>query len=221
MVDDSARAYHVQLRHFPHNHAQFNLSARELGAIAERWVRGEWVELGERRWSPHVAQLTILEGARLPVGQLTMGRGWRNAERRSEDVTERVLAELRGAPSTAPAAAELRAAQQPAAPAPGVDSLALELLSLLEGGEASLGVAWRLARERTGPRSASESLTLAELAVRSLLHRGLITLVAIARAAEEGADESSAVADVEAVLRAPESWGTAQPGGESIVLRRT
>ena len=87
-------AYHVQLRQFPHNHARFNIAPRELAAIAERWARGEWIELGERKWTPHQARLTILEGSPLPDSQLTMGRGWRHAERSGVDVTERVLASV-------------------------------------------------------------------------------------------------------------------------------
>src|ERR1019366_5586588 len=55
------------------------------------WAREQWVEVGERKWNPHEAKLTILEGPKLETQQLSMGRGWRAAQRRSEDITERVL----------------------------------------------------------------------------------------------------------------------------------
>ncbi len=90
--------YHVELRQFPHNLWRFNLTEQELRAIALPWARGDWLDLGERKWSPHQAKLTILEGERLPVQQLSIGRGWRNARRQSEDVTSRVLTAAKEAP---------------------------------------------------------------------------------------------------------------------------
>src|SRR5438445_7825638 len=87
------RMFHVELRQFPHNACSFNLTEAELFALVVPWSRERWVELGEREWSPHQARLTVLEGPRLPVEQLSMGRGWRNAQRQSEDVTERMLAQ--------------------------------------------------------------------------------------------------------------------------------
>lgn len=84
--------FHVELRRFPHNFCRFNLSEPELRALVlDAWRRGQPVELGERRWSPHEATLTVLEGPELPVQDLALGRGWRNAQRRSRDVTAEVL----------------------------------------------------------------------------------------------------------------------------------
>jgi hypothetical protein len=132
--------YHVELRQFPHNLCRFNLAEEELRAIAEQWARGEWVDLGERKWNRHQAKLTILEGPRLPVGQLSMGRGWRNAQRQSEDVTARVLAA-------------------------GSDSPGPELLSLLGDDSSALLAAWRVVAARCPERSPSECLALAEQAI--------------------------------------------------------
>src|SRR5438445_271016 len=92
MSDEREPVYHLQLRQFPHNHCRFNLSEEGVAAIARRWARDEWVQEGDRKWSPHQAQLTILAGPRLAVAQLALGRGWRNAERNSVDVTDSVLA---------------------------------------------------------------------------------------------------------------------------------
>jgi hypothetical protein len=83
--------YHVELRHFPHSAWRFNLSEQELSAIVQPWVREQLIDVGERKWSPHLAKLTILEGPKLDVTQLSMGRGWRSAQRQSEDVTQRLL----------------------------------------------------------------------------------------------------------------------------------
>ena len=68
--------YHLELRQFPHNMCRFNLTEEELHAlVVEAWTREQWIELGDRKWSPQQAKLTILEGPRIPMEQLTMGRG--------------------------------------------------------------------------------------------------------------------------------------------------
>jgi hypothetical protein len=165
--------YHVELRQFPHSFCRFNLSEQELRErILAAWVRGEWVQLGERKWSSHQAKLTVLEGPRLEVQELAMGRGWRNAQRRSEDVTERLLASNR---RLAPAQGAALPAQQGV---PGtsaaevaehkalVDALALELLRLLGDEPVPLMRAWIEQRERHPESIPSECLALAETAVR-------------------------------------------------------
>ncbi len=86
-----AGVYHVELRKFPHTACAFNLSEAELQQLVGPWSRAQWVELGERKWNPNEARLTVLEGPHLPVEELAMGRGWGNAQHQSEDVTERVL----------------------------------------------------------------------------------------------------------------------------------
>jgi hypothetical protein len=155
--------HHVELRQFPHNMCRFNLSEEDLRAIVEPWALGEWVEFGERKWSPHQAKLTVLEGPPLATGQLTMGRGWRTAQRQSEDVTERVLEAARaaGAASMPGASSEPRAAHG----APGEE----QLLSALLGEDAtSLLAAWRAVAAAGGDgRRPSECLAAAEATVRS------------------------------------------------------
>jgi hypothetical protein len=155
--------YHLELRQFPHNLCRFNLTEQALHAVVGPWAQEQWVELGERKWSPHQARLTVLEGPRIPIDQLSMGRGWRTAQRQSEDVTERVLVAAQG-----PRSATSQAHPQAAPPDVGLlaDSLRLELLSLLGEDPASLLEAWRLAAARFPDRSPSESLALAEAAIR-------------------------------------------------------
>jgi hypothetical protein len=87
--------YHVELRQFPHVHRQFNLSEQELRALVMPWVYGQEVEVGERKWSIHRAKLVILEGPHLEIPELAMGRGWRAAQRQSQDVSERITVAAR------------------------------------------------------------------------------------------------------------------------------
>jgi hypothetical protein len=184
--------YHVELRQFPHSFCRFNLNEQELReTILVAWARGEWVQAGERKWSPHQAKLTVLEGPHLDVQELSMGRGWRNAQRRSEDATERLLAAERqpGGPAVGGRAgvhaveggaahakrdatgqsgqahespAIIEAAEHRAI----VDALALELLRLLGDEPVPLIRAWLLEHEHHPERTPSECLALAEAAVR-------------------------------------------------------
>jgi hypothetical protein len=161
--------FHVQLRQFPHNHSQFNLTAEDLRALAETWVRGQWLVIGERRWSSHQATLTVIEGPHASVQQLSMGRGWRHVQRHGDDVTQRVLdaagaaiaqaARLASSASAAPVNATESGASEG-----GLDSAAAELRTLL--GEApraeALLAAWQGIAARSPGRSPSECLSLAE-----------------------------------------------------------
>lgn len=172
--------FHVELRKFPHNTCAFNLSEAELWEIVGPWSREQWVELGERKWSPHQARLTVLEGPHLAVEDLAMGRGWRNAQHRSSDVTERVLAQALATPAAA--AAGRSAGSAPGAEsAPGAGSVApagngepgggyapATLHPLLGPDPAALLRAWRLAARRRPELTPSESLALAEATLRSL-----------------------------------------------------
>ncbi len=93
-LSDPAHVYHVELRHFPRNLCHFNMGATELqSAILEPWAADRMFDLGDLRWDPRQARLTILEGPRIPPDQLTMGRGWSTAKRQGTDVTARLLAE--------------------------------------------------------------------------------------------------------------------------------
>lgn len=150
--------YHLELRQFPHNTCRFNLTEQELRVVLEPWVREKFVEVGERKWSPHQAKLTILEGPRLEVQQLSMGRGWRNAQRQSEDVTERLLAQAKQADDATAGVGD-------AAPAGG---FAEQLRPLLGADPAALLQAWRLIADRRPELSPSESLALAEATLTSL-----------------------------------------------------
>jgi hypothetical protein len=157
--------YHLELRQSFHNFNHFNVDDEELRALLEPWVRDRPIELGERKWSPHQAKLRILEGPHLPVEELSMGRGWRTAERESKDVSERVFAEARqalAAAPTAPAPAPAVPPREPAAALADPLALGVQLASLLGEDPGALLSAWRGVAARSTGLSPSEGLALAE-----------------------------------------------------------
>ena len=163
--------YHVELRQFPHNMCRFNLSEHELvDTVVAGWAQERWIEFGERKWNPHQARLTVLEGPHLAVEELAMGRGWRNAQRHSEDVTERVLEQARKDARDAQAAAAAAAGVGAGADQAGAaGARADEQLSALLGADpGALLASWRLTAARRPELAPSEALALAEATLRSL-----------------------------------------------------
>jgi hypothetical protein len=164
--------FHLQLRQFPHNHCQFNLSQADISSFAELWLRGEWLTVGERQWSPRQAKLTVIEAPQLEGAQLSMGRGWRHVERTGEDVTQRVLTNAASRARSESGAGKRTLRHEPAAETPGggdgvrgeLDSDPAEVAALLGGGPRAglLLETWRSAAARFPDRSPSESLAIAE-----------------------------------------------------------
>jgi hypothetical protein len=165
--------YHVELRQFPHNFCRFNLTETELReAVLDAWARGEWIEFGERKWNPQQAKLIVVEGPRIPLEQLSMGRGWRIAEREGKDVTEQLIAAAVHSASV-PAVGSATTNEQGASHAgpalgldPAVASVAAELVALLGEDPVPLMRAWQLALEGHPDRTPSECLALAESLLR-------------------------------------------------------
>jgi hypothetical protein len=224
--------YHVELRQFPHNLCRFNLTEEELRlTVLEPWARDQWIEMGERKWSPQQAKITVLKGPELAVNQLTMGRGWRAAQRQSEDVTDGLLAAVRqsaGVSGPAPSIAPSKrgggfAWRGPAADVPppsgssvsavndhqargsdsAADSLGLELLSLMGGEPIAPWRAWELASLRYPASAASECLAMAERAIGSLLRSRLVALFVLD---SEGAEQQRDAEGARETLREIESW---------------
>jgi hypothetical protein len=234
--------YHVELRQFPHNFCRFNLTEQQLReTILDAWAQGEWIELGERKWNPHQAKLTVLEGPQVPLEQLSMGRGWRNAGREGRDVTEQLLASSRDSPS---APSEMYRKDAQAAPSQGdqsgggkpgegvgqarsadpalelrlaSDSLGLELLARLTDAPVMPSIAWALARERYPERSASGCLKLAEHAIRSLAESGLVVVLAAGAGAEPEPCKSQE--QVEQALLLIECWSGAKSSASTLIRR--
>jgi hypothetical protein len=153
--------FHIELRQFPHNMCHFNMTEQELFTqVLEGWAREQWIELGDRKWNPHQSKLIVLEGPRIPVEQLSMGRGWPTAQRQGEDVTERMIAQAKRAVQPV---ATAQAALTTAAGGP-----VEQLRPLLGDDPAALLQAWRLATERRPEMAPSEALALAEQTLSSL-----------------------------------------------------
>lgn len=219
--------YHLELRQFPHVARRFNQSEQQVLVLAEPWVGEEWIEEAERKWNMNEATLTILEGPELKMADLAMGRGWRNAQRRSEDVTERVLSAFRkddGGAAVRSGSGRGRGGEG----TPGVagapdlallaDSLGLELLALLDDGPVAPARVWRLAQERLDGRPLAEALALADGAVRSLLARGLAVLCA-PDAGAGGTGEALAAEQVETALGSVDAWAESAQRPVTIVRK--
>jgi hypothetical protein len=160
--------FHVQFRHFPNVARAFNLTREELEAkILRPWAAGQSVEFSERRWSPEKTKLTVYEGPELRADQIGLGRGWQNATRTGEDVTERMLAEAHQPSARDEALAELK--QRLLERCAQLGAVAVRE-AVIAAGELHAG--WR----------ASDRLAVAEQAVWELLHLGSVRLVR----AEEG-----------------------------------
>jgi hypothetical protein len=231
--------YHLELRQFPHIARRFNQSEQQVLALAKPWVGEEWIEEAERKWNMNEATLTILEGPKLSMADLAMGRGWRNAQRRSDDVTERVLAAFRkddgrGAGGAGPGGgggAGVDAAAGGGLAATGdsgaigrselalfADSLGLELLASLDDGPIAPARVWALAQERLDGRPLAEALALADGAVRSLLGRGLVVLRGRGAGRAETCEALSAE-QVETVLGSSDAWAAGERSSVVIVRK--
>jgi hypothetical protein len=89
--------YHLELNAFPQVATLFNQTGQQVGAVVISWVQNQIVELDDEKWAPWEAKITIIEGPEIPLGGLSMGRGWKTALREGTDVTEKVLSEARDA----------------------------------------------------------------------------------------------------------------------------
>lgn len=155
--------FHFELRSGIHVAHAFNLSQAELDrAVLVDWRRGDDLAFGDRRWTRDRTQLKIYEGRRLEAPELSFGRGWTNAVKRGEDVTDRQLAAAAIAPGQAIT--------------PALDALRREILAQSRAGPIGVHQALWLANRWYPERRASERLALAEAAVWGLLHEALVRL---------------------------------------------
>jgi hypothetical protein len=84
--------FHVEISHGFRRARAFNLDQPKLRAqILDPWTRGRVITLGDRDWEPRDCKLIVLEGPELSDTELSMGRGWSNAGRFSENVTRRLV----------------------------------------------------------------------------------------------------------------------------------
>jgi hypothetical protein len=182
--------YHLELRKFPKTLTRFNQSGQQIGTIVLPWIQERILDIDGEKWAPYESTIMIIEGPEIPVDRLSMGRGWRTAQREGTDVTDRILGEARQAltgggataahapatpvgPTTSSSQDTRPAEDYPSAapnaipttrdPADG-DQLALgvQLGELLGGDPAGLLVAWREVAGGSSGLAPSESLALAE-----------------------------------------------------------
>ena len=154
--------FHVELRQFPHVAREFNLAAEDVQArIVGPWIAGQVVQLGERKWAPERARLTIYESRQLRPDEIGMGRGWASATKNGEDVTDRLVEQ---AQSSTGREAELAEFKQ-------------QLLQRCREGPTEIRDSVQLAGALHPGWRASERLGLAEQAVWELLHAGALRIV--------------------------------------------
>jgi hypothetical protein len=85
-------AFHVEVSAGLRHARVFNLGAEEVReTVLNPWLARRQISLGDRKWDPEESELRVLEGPELSNPELSFGQGWANAERASEDVTQRVL----------------------------------------------------------------------------------------------------------------------------------
>jgi hypothetical protein len=92
--------FHVEISSGFRSRARaFNLDEAKLReTVLDPWMRGRPISLGDKDWEPRDCKLIVLEGPELADTDLSMGRGWSNAEKTAENVTRRLI-EAASAPS--------------------------------------------------------------------------------------------------------------------------
>ena len=86
-------AFHVELSSGFRNRAHaFNLDEAKLRrTVIDPWIQGRRIAIAEKEFEPRDSKLIVLEGPELADTDLTIGRGWSNAEKSAENVTRRLL----------------------------------------------------------------------------------------------------------------------------------
>jgi hypothetical protein len=213
--------FHVELRQTSHRLHRFNLDQRELrAAVLAPWVRGAQIEIGERVWDPSTASILVLEGPEIPIGRLTMGRGWAVAQREGTEVTAQVIASVRRelADAIVDAEPERIAPASATADAMLIDALGLELLRRIGETPVSLSAAWRIAAQRHPQLPVGAALDLTRRAVASLVRSRLARVVRIAPAGGGEAVDLDGPA-LDDALATIDAW-TLESGPGALCLQR-
>jgi hypothetical protein len=150
--------YHVQIREGVHAVRAFNLTADQVrGRFIAPLTGSELFTVEDHEFDPRKTRLTILDGRELRPDQISMGRGWPNAEKYSTDVTVEMLEQ--------PQPAQVLARPQ------ATDQLKERLIGRLSAGEITLLEIVELAATLTPGQRVSEQVAISELAVWELLHQ--------------------------------------------------
>jgi hypothetical protein len=126
-------AFHVEISSgFRQRARAFNLDEAKLhGTVLDPWLRGRPILLGDKEWEPRDCKLVVLEGPELADTDLSMGRGWSNAEKTAENVTRRLI-EAASAPTKPVVAIVAEEVETTAAISQMLDRLGLETAPWLE-----------------------------------------------------------------------------------------
>jgi hypothetical protein len=86
--------FHVEISAGVHRARVFNLDRDDVVAkVVRPWLDQQTIAMGDRKWEPRNSVLKILEGPQMENADLSFGQGWANAERKSENVTQALLAQ--------------------------------------------------------------------------------------------------------------------------------
>lgn len=159
--------FHVEMRMGMQVVREFNLSDERLWLIflAPLMADHDFTVEGHD-FAPHATRLTVYEGPELRPDQLNFGRGWQNAERTSNEVTEAVLAKAREFVASHAAAPESTAA----ASAP--DALRERLIGRLSAGPVTLADITAIAADLMPESTPEERLAASRAVALELLSSG-------------------------------------------------
>jgi hypothetical protein len=86
--------FHVEISTGVHRARVFNLDRDDvLAKVVRPWLDQRTILMGDRKWEPRESSLKVLEGPHMENADLSFGQGWANAERKSEEVTQALLAQ--------------------------------------------------------------------------------------------------------------------------------
>jgi hypothetical protein len=195
-------AFHVQLRDGRDSVRAFNLSEDEVRTKFIAPLRaGVMFTFQDKDFEPRKAQLMVIEGEHLGLGELGIGGvGWANVAKRGTDVTQRFLTASGGSQSsslTMESAGRLKE----------------RMLGRLAAGPLALGDGVALTTDLLPGRRVSERLSAVETAVWEMLHAGAIALYTQAGAELVAQDQW------ESVVLDPFTW--LAPGPDSPVIIAT
>jgi hypothetical protein len=151
--------YHVEISQDSTRVRAFNLTAEQVHQRFLTPLRGDRRFVCEdKEFDPSLAALRVLEGPELRIDQLTLGRGWSEAERIGTDVSS----QFRAATSTTAAPQPERGARS---------ALKDRIVGRVSAGPVTLAELPALAADLMPGARASEQLAETELAVWELLHQ--------------------------------------------------
>ncbi len=157
--------YHVELRQDGDRVRAFNLTEVQVRERFLQPLAGERpLVVEDKQFDPLKVKLTVLEGPKLRLDQLTLGRGWSEAERSGQDVTAQFSAGGNAQQAPSGTANDLRG------------RLKERIIGRLSAGPMPLSQLPGLVADLMPGQRASAQLAECELAVWELLHQRRVYL---------------------------------------------